>query len=440
MSRKFYDIHYHMFDLSHANLISFISQDGLITKDLVKALLRKMPLWIRMLPLGISSLFPGKVARRAEEYMRKDARNIRNLLSVIEGATEFHFLYNDYYLRKDPGYFGEGGRFEHIVLTPLLMDFGYKDLDNHDCFYNHPPAKPILNQVVDMFNSIWFYYNYDLVSHPRKNYRLKLVKSSMPKEKKLFEIYPFLGINTRNYSLGDIKNMFEKYFTGYENDTPEERRQRLFTKSGSIKFDMEELISGNGKEAGYYGYLFAGIKLYPPLGFDPWPKSNDAEMEKVLYMYGECVKKRLPLTVHCSDSGFVASPYAKQFTDPRKGWASLLSSPGFENLKINFAHFGSQSGGRKEWRREIFNRMRQDDRVYSDCSCRTPRKKDYGLVREFFDMGLGKGLLFGSDFLINLLWSDSYNDYLINFLDTPYLTWEQKMIMCNENPEKFLFG
>jgi hypothetical protein len=399
-----------------------------------------MPFWLRILPLGISSLFPERVARRAGEYIRKDARNIRNLLSIMEGATEFHFLYNDYYLGKGPGYFGVGGKFEKIVLTPLLMDFGYKDLDNHDCFYNHPPAKPILNQVVDMFNSIWFYYNYDLVLHPTKRYRLKLVKSTTPKSDKLFEIYPFLGINTQNYKLDDIKEMFDKYFGGYEDDTPLERQKRLFEKSGTVKFDMEELIFGKGVANDHYRYLFAGIKLYPPLGFDPWPEKNSDEMEKVIFMYGECAKKRLPITVHCSDNGFVASPYAKQLTDPRNGWASFLSLPGYDNLKLNFAHFGSQSDGKKEWREEIFDRMRKDDRVYSDCSCRTPQAKDYRVVKDFFDMGLGKGLLFGTDFLINLLWSDSYNEYLANFIETPYLTDEQKIIMCNVNPEKFLFG
>jgi len=62
------------------------------------------------------------------------------------------------------------------------------------------------------------------------------------------------------------------------------------------------------------------------------------------------------------------------------------------------------------------------------------------LVNEMFGSGIGDGLLFGSDFLINLLWSPSYNDYLCNFLETPYLTEEQKMAMCATNPERFLFG
>jgi len=442
MQQKFYDVHYHLVDLSHANILSFLSLDGLITKRLVKDVLRKMPFALKFLPLGVAELFPGKIAKRSEEYIRKDAKNIRNLLSVIEGATEFHFLYNDYYLRRTE-LFGNGpsSRFRKLVITPLLMDFGYKDLDNRDLFYNHPPAKPILNQVVDMFNAIWFYYNYDLILHPTKLYRLKLVKSSTPKEEKLFEIYPFLGINTQNYGLDDIKEMFGKYFAGYENDTPEERQKLLFAKSGTIKFDMEELIFGKGGgEVADYTYLFAGIKLYPPLGFDPWPGEDQAELDKVIFLYSECAKKRLPITVHCSEGGFVASPDAKRLTDPRLGWSMVLKNPEFKDLKLNFAHFGSQGRGKREWRDGIVGQMRGNRNVYSDCSCRTPKKEDYRLVNEMFGSGIGDGLLFGSDFLINLLWSPSYNDYLCNFLETPYLTEEQKMAMCATNPERFLFG
>jgi len=58
-----------------------------------------------------------------------------------------------------------GAKFDKIVLCPLLIDFGYKNLNNKDCFYNLPPAKPIVNQVVDLINALWFYYNYDLILH-----------------------------------------------------------------------------------------------------------------------------------------------------------------------------------------------------------------------------------------------------------------------------------
>ena len=49
-------------------------------------------------------------------------------------------------------------------------------------------------------------------------------------------------------------------------------------------------------------------------------------------------------------------------------------------------------------------------------------------------------ILFGTDFIINLIWSDSYNQYLENLLETPHLTDHQKELISEKNPEKFLFG
>jgi hypothetical protein len=54
--------------------------------------------------------------------------------------------------------------------------------------------------------------------------------------------------------------------------------------------------------------------------------------------------------------------------------------------------------------------------------------------------GSESGFLFGSDFVINLIWSHSYNEYLNNFVRTPLLDERQKELMAVINPEKFLFG
>jgi hypothetical protein len=50
------------------------------------------------------------------------------------------------------------------------------------------------------------------------------------------------------------------------------------------------------------------------------------------------------------------------------------------------------------------------------------------------------GFLFGSDFVINLIWSHSYNEYLNNFIRTPLLDERKKELMAVTNPERFLFG
>lgn len=437
-----YDVHYHLFDLSHPNLLSFISRTDLATPQSVKGVVKALPLPLKMLPMGLAGWFPGVVSEKIRSYLADDTGKLRNLLSVMEGAIEYHFLYNEYYLLEEKRYFGQhqGTKFNKLAICPLLMDFGYKDLDNLNCFYHLPPAKPIVNQVVDLFNAIWFYYNYDIKVHPEKEGLLNVVPTTTRRQDKLFEIYPFLGINTRNYRLNEIKMLFDKYFDGYDKDTSTERKQRILEKSGTIKFDVEEIVFGNKDsfEHDYYSYLFAGIKLYPPLGFNPWPEEDKEEMAKVRYLYEECTRRRLPVTVHCSDGGFVASSRAREFTDPRLGWSKVLSE--YPGLKINFAHSGSQGSRGSEWRQALMKKMSVNKNIFADCSCGTPGKDDYKKVSEFFKNKLGDNYLFGTDFVINLLWSGSYNEYLNNFIDTEYLTEEQKITMGVTNPVKFLFG
>ena len=445
MDRKFYDIHYHLFDLSHPNLIAFLLRDDLISKNSVRKLMLKFPFIIKLLPLWMLFLAPAKAAIRIKKYISTDARNFRNLLSVIEGAIEYHFLYTEYFLLKGNKYFGNksGAKYNKIVLSPLLMDFGYKNLRNEDCFYNLPPSKPIMNQVVDLFNAVWFYYNYDLIIHPEKEGRLKLVPTSIPKEEKLFEIYPFLGINTQNYDLREIVALFDKYFRGYEEDVdPAVRQKKLSDKLGTVRIDLEEMIFKKKEQADsdYYTYLFAGIKLYPPLGFDPWPEENDSELEKVRFLYSECIRRNIPITVHCSDRGFITSPDAYELTDPSKRWKEVLLRPEFKDLRINFAHLGTQHNGKEEWQKTILNYFETNRSVYTDCSCQTPHKADYEKVMKIMNSGTESRILFGSDYVINLIWSESYNEYLYNFIQTNHLNDRQKELMCEINPEKFLFG
>jgi len=445
MEKKFYDIHYHLFDLSHPNLLAFLLRDDLISKDSVRKVLHKLPFFLSFIPIGAAKFFPGKIAGKVKDYIRIDARHFRNLLSVMEGAIEYHFLYTEYYLLNEQIYFGSQPemKYNKIVLCPLLMDFGYKNLKNADCFYNLPPSKPIGKQVLDMINAVRFYYKYDLIPHPDKQGRLKIVESKKSKEEKLFEIYPFLGINPRNYDLIEMKSLFDKYFSGYEDDDhPEDRQSKLFMKLGTLKVDLEDLIFRIKEETDpeYYTYFFAGIKLYPPMDFDPWPEDDKKELEKVKYLYSECIRKKLPVTVHCSDGGFVTTPNSVLFTDPSKKWQKVLTNPDYRNLKINFSHLGSQAGGKTDWQNTILSSLENNKNIYTDCSCITPQSKDYEGISKLMNINTETNILFGTDFVINLLWSGSYNEYLDNFVLNQYLSESQKDMMCNINPEKFLFG
>lgn len=163
-------------------------------------------------------------------------------------------------------------------------------------------------------------------------------------------------------------------------------------------------------------------------------------LKKVRFLYSECIRKKLPITVHCSDGGFIASPQAKNFTDPSQKWQKVLSRPEYMNLKINFAHIGSQADEREEWQNTILGYITGMNNVYTDCSCVTPEVKDYEKIKAITNSGNESKILFGTDFIINLMWSDSYNQYLNNFISNPFLDERQKDMMCRVNPEKFLFG
>jgi hypothetical protein len=445
MKQTFYDIHYHLFDLSHPNLLAFLLRDDLITKETVRKIHRKLPFYLNFLPIGAAACFPGKIADKVRDYLKNDAVNFRNLLAVMENTIEYHFLYVEYFLKNGEKYFGNDAedQFSKVAICPLLIDFGYKNLNNNDCFYNLPPGKPVAKQVLDLINAEYFYYRYDLIPHPEKSGRLKIIESVNSKEKKLFEIYPFLGINTRNYDLLEIKALFDKYFTGYEDDKdPEIRKKKLFNKLGKVRVDFEDLIfhKKEKEDPGFYAYIFTGIKLYPPMGFDPWPENDLHELEKVKFLYSECSRKKIPLTVHCSDGGFITSPDSQYLTDPSEGWRKVLMNSAYKDLRINFSHMGNQSGQAHKWLDTIIGYIRKNRNVFTDCSCITPDEKDYELVSEIFDDDTKNNILFGTDFVINLIWSHSYNDYLYNFIGTSYLDSGQKKLMSEANPEKFLFG
>lgn len=445
MSHKLYDIHYHLFDLSHPNLLAFLLRDDLITKNSVRKILGGLPFLFKITPLWLLSFLSRRISDRVKDFLKNDAGKVLNLLSVMEGATDYHFLYTEYFLLKEKLYFGKSATamYNKITVCPLIIDFGYKGMEKPDFFYNFPPAKPIVNQVIDLLRAIYFYYNYDIILHPDKPEKLKLIPTATPKEEKLFEIYPFLGINTQNYDLTEIAELFDKYFSGYEYDhSPSDRQIKLYNKMGTVKVDLEDMIFRRKEvsDSGYYSYLFAGIKLYPPLGFDPWPSDNPKELEKVRFLYSECIRRNLPVTVHCSEGGFNTSPDTRLLTDPSKRWQMVLSRPEYRNLKINFAHFGRQNNGKKDWQQSILSNIYRNGNVYTDCSCLTPNADDYEKIKEVMNKNSESNILFGTDFIINLMWSNSYNEYLNNFIRNPFLDDRQKEQMCEINPERFLFG
>lgn len=411
MIEKFYDIHMHAMNLSHPYLLAFI----------------------RRLNIHQILVFNAILGPLASVVMGMNLKKINNILAVMENDIGSFFLLIEDYLKekeknKSPllnyGRLHIGGNvYSKIVLTPLMIDFGYKNIkDNPNIYYNKPSRKPIVEQVIDVFNGI-------------RKYRR--VSDNINRHYGIFEIYPFLGLNTSNYGMRRIQKMLDKYFHGYR------RSQTQLTKNmGEFDGDIEHLGSN----------YFAGIKVYPPLGFDPWP-DNENELEKVRYLYTYCCKNSIPITAHGSEGGFVVVPKKelKNFTAVSK-WERVLNVKEYSNLKLNLAHFPAQErlqgkGSQSERLREMLNLVLNHENVYVDFANSAVNDKYYASLEKLIDELPGKQraklksrILFGSDFPINLLSIESYNRYLNIFSKTASFNDREKDAFCRVNPDRFLFS
>jgi predicted TIM-barrel fold metal-dependent hydrolase len=251
-------------------------------------------------------------------------------------------------------------------------------------------------------------------------------------------VYPFLGVNTKNYQAEGLLAYLEKWFAGYKKDESEFERRFMSMSANAADCTPES-----------YG-LFAGIKLYPPLGFDPWP-DDPAEREKVEILYSFAESKGIPITTHCDDQGYRIIPLEESllFTAPARYKPALEKYP---NLVLNFAHFGKRYirmiGGRaqEDWRAQIVDLVLAYPHVYTDFSFTAGEPSFYGELANLLDSlsrdeaeKLSHRILFGSDFMVNLFKVRSYRDYYELFSQSG-LAEEMKLRFCSENPRVFLFG
>lgn len=444
--KKFYDIHMHALDLSHPNLSAF-----LFKADLFSSMIN-WKLRLKTLLVPILSILPDRIIANQVKKIFDENPFIKNTLSFYETPIEYQFLLVDYFL-KNPSSIQDcmvtaqnelsfdGETYNKIVLCPLTIDFGYKNLNEDGVFYNKAPYKPIAKQLGDLFYSIYTYYRFELVpdNNPRK---LQLQEINKPfeeiKQEKLFEIYPFMGLNTQNYPLEKLKGtatkigLLEKYFSNFKHsDTATVRQKRLYDKMGVFNGKMYE------NDESIYKDIFAGIKVYPQLGFDPYPE-DEAELAKVEFLYNYCIQKRIPIMSHCSDGGFKVGNF-DNYTNPQTKWKQVIEK--FPKLTLCFAHFGSQQTGKKDWRKAIIELAKYDN-VFTDISCNNSTKNYYKELNKTINNAnhLKDKIMYGSDFSINMFASkvSSYNSYLKTFIDAVPL--DTKIELAVHNPENFLFG
>jgi predicted TIM-barrel fold metal-dependent hydrolase len=448
-----YDVHLHAFNLSHPSLMAFVRRS---VRELSKGLLRP-----RRLPLGllVFVLFLGLILlstllllvywlpplrRLARRLIRALVRGIKrllksfaNLLLVLENDIGSTFLLMENCLREpenplldaDGLHLGDE-RYERIVLTPLMMDFGYKNKTapgeepRRWFHYDFPAGKPIVEQVVDVFRAIRVYAETE--SDPALAAKYPALD---PSTRRVFEIYPFLALNPANYTREKIDGLLEKYFAHYTG-----RRADYLAQFAQFDGNIDHLGD----------HVFAGIKVYPPLGFDPWPEGDPEAMAKIDLFYAACSEKGIPLITHGGKGGFVTVDRDRlnEITDVSK-WARALER--YPGLWIDLAHFPMNRLERKRQEETLALVLRYDN-VYVDVSCRATSDVYYQRLRALLDRlppgdaeNLRSRILFGTDFAVNLMWIESYNRYLDLFSRTAALTPEEKDAFCSVNPERFLF-
>jgi predicted TIM-barrel fold metal-dependent hydrolase len=417
----FYDVHCHLMNLSHPAFVSIIES------------MRHRPREVIYSQLVSFDYLAASILKRGGE-------SVRNLLAVMDNdCADILFLLEDdlagqFEVPKGTPPFKEaaplrdgtlhvaGQEFTSLVLTPLVMDFMAPSSYAFNTYYRRTPQKPIDAQINDVMFAI-------------HTYRVKRPGG-------ILRIYPFLGVNTKNYTLEGLAAYLEKWFADYTRDEDEmERRFLAMAEEGPS--------SAAPRASRNYG-LFAGIKLYPPLGFDPWP-ADPEEREKVEFLYAFAESKGIPITTHCDDQGYriVSLEEALLYTAPARYRPALKKYP---NLTLNFAHMGKRHirtiGGKEQadWRDDILAFIKEYPNVYTDFSFTAGESSFYGdlsaLLRRLEPHEaekVSRRIMYGSDFMVNLFKVRSYRDYLESF-SQGVLDAGLKMLFCTENPRRFLFG
>lgn len=451
--KTFYDIHMHALNLNHPNLSAYLFKDGLIDQLIDENVGPLARLGLFGAVFASKNFIKKKIIKFLTTGNPSPKDIVGNCLSFFEIPLEYQFLVLEYFMKTgSPNIFNAQGKiavngtsYDKIVLCPLVIDFGYKNIAQ-SIFYNLSPKKPIANQVGDLFYAIRTYYRFNLELKGKKiDLSTEIVDFNMHKHEKLFEIYPFMGLDTRNYELQELETLFAKYFRNFsKTESGETRRSRMFAQMGTLDSNMY------GRDIDYSD-AFAGIKLYPQLGFDPYPNDPE-ELKKVRFLYQYCIDKRIPIITHCSDAGFKVGEF-DSLTSPEGKWKKVLAE--YQELTLNFAHFGSESkSDKRQWRNAIIALTKQYENVYTDISCNNTKPEYYDELETLLNPTtknkfkyappisnpeLHKKVLYGSDFSINLLSSkiNSYNEYLKAFMDARL---SSKNDLCESNPEKFLFG
>ena len=301
--------------------------------------------------------------------------------------------------------------YDKLVLCSQIMDF---NIPGSDKVYYPSPDHDIVKQADEILDGIEQFHKENPDSR--------------------VEVMPFFGINPLNYTEEEIEGILKNCF------------------------DESALKIGNLK-IGKKGKKFAGIKLYPPMGFDPYPDDEKLRARNEV-LYDFCEKNAIPIVTHCDDQGFRMVPleYSFEYTSPER-WMKVLEK--HPNLYLDFAHFGTQYyhgtpiqqaalhvHRSLSWRQMILNAMKEYPHVYADLSFGGVDSSMWEDVQEILGKSTEaerevyeKRLLFGTDWPLSLSKIQSVLEYWFGF-EKGFAGSEDEKILADlilsKNAESFL--
>lgn len=404
-------------------------------------------------------------SRLGIRHILSEVGNFINLLFVMDYSLDEYFQALEDELAKDNNIHLRGKTYKKFAVAPMMMDFSGEHEHVSDAFDKMEKEKRLFIDKPYYLpkNKSFDYQEFDLLKGINGYYE----KKGSPEEA-LLEFYPFRGIEFHeDMAMGELKRILITHFC----DLPMDPAKRKTAISDGIKdFPMnatlirETLKGRRGKSKTYH--IYAGFKVYPPLGFDPWPevspgmtvdeKKKTREQKDMLELfYKTCQKLKIPILTHCgtSDAGTVDNETYKLLTHPKR-WEKVLCH--YPDLKVCFAHFGNGKSFKDidEWIQKIVEFMCTEEYkgVYVDLGARCHTMKDYdelvNMIENLSDVNkldqdkIYDRILFGTDFPMTCFNTDSYSGYINVFSDIEesVLPDSVKSKFCESNPQRFLFG
>ncbi len=184
----------------------------------------------------------------------------------------------------------------NFTVTPLMLDLTYAD-DNDGREGQDRRYRRRIDSIFDIIRGLLRIAKFKF----RKDAEMKALiaelilkvkafdKQFKVKSKEEVQLFDDANYTQQLVELTDMANKYDNFKPFYCVDP---RRQRKDGKN--ILQELEEHIL-NGP--------FVGVKMYAPVGFSPTDPILMGKAQDI-GVYGWCVKHNIPITVHCSNSGF----------------------------------------------------------------------------------------------------------------------------------------